>query len=474
MKARFLSAIVALLLVVNSFGLASVKASDQIATSDFALGSFSKNIDLLDYARQHANAAGGIPPPSNWKSNLVVNYINQTGVQLLYMGYAGLDTGNASFQIPLQSIVERFNTTKGDLAMTTSSFLMMMAFNDTKTSLYQGSPDKDDNLWASFSIGTDYSAIFPAGKTPMPKTSVEVTPMTSNTDKSEWDWGMTYKDLAAVWWNISNSKMTLLPAALCRYNELSFNYKLVFNKADGTAKLYVSHTIGEMSDIWTFKRATLLPVIVHYNSTGCYNQRQQKLSSETLHDFLNSAHISMSIVMAQRTWVADKEVSNSINGANAGSDGVDVSKGAIQSTTTDGQKIFDISFGDKPTYKLETATGEKTYDAVTRTADVNFYARNPILRVQNSLLYFSNALAVRMFPAKYAETAKVWMNATKSSYLYVTSYPTYSGYEVIHDPVFTAYIPPVKTTTSGGVPIPNVAIILGLGVVVLFLMKRRQ
>lgn len=93
-----------------------------------------------------------------------------------------------------------------------------------------------------------------------------------------------------------------------------------------------------------------------------------------------------------------------------------------------------------------------------RTVDVNYYAKNPLLKFQNSLLYISNALVEKMFPVKYADVSKVWMNSPKSDYLYITSYPTYRGYAVTHDPVYTAYFPLVKTTSSGGIPIPDFAV----------------
>ena len=471
MKIKILSIMISFLLVANSLGLIGARASDTISASDFQLGSWSKTIDLFDYARQHADSVGGVPPPESWTSDTVVNYINQNGFKLLYMGFAGVDYGSAKFQLPLQSVVESFNTTKGEPAMTASSFLMLMAFNDTKTSLYAGSPDKGDNLWASFTMGSDYSEVLPEGKTPKLTTSVEITPL--KVSGNEYTWGMTYKDLAAIWWSVAGSVPKLLPAALCVYDELGFNYRLVFNPGDGTAKLYVTYTIGEMRDLWTVGHVGFLPVIMHYNSTGTYGPLGKKAGSETIHGFLERNKISMSIVMSQRTWVADKEVSNKVNGSGAVTDGVDVSSGSVLSSTSDGLKVSDVSFGEKKTYKLEEATGEKTYDAVTRIADVNFYAKNPVLRLQNSLLLYSNAFMSHMFPAKYAETAKVWMNATKSDYLFITSYPTYSGYQVIHDPVYTAYTPP-KTTASGGVPIPSIAVLAGVVIVVIFLARRRD
>lgn len=467
-----LSFIIGFLLLVNSFALIGVHASDVITSSDFSSTSFSKTIDLLDYARQHAQEVGGTLPPTGWSSDTVVNYINQNGFKLLYMGLSGVDINNAKYQLPMQSIVERFNTTKGEAAMTASSFLMLMAFNDTVGSLYPGSPDRGDNLWASFSTGTDYSAILSPGDTPKLVTSVEVTPMKSS--GNEYTWGMTYKDLAAVWWSISGTGYKLLPAAFCVYNELGFNYRLVFSPADGTAKVFATYTIGEMRDLWTLGRTGILPVIVHYNSTGTYNLRQLKVGSETIHGFLERNKISMSIVMNQRTWVADKIVSSKVNGVDASSGGVDVSSGSVQSTTSDGEKVFDVGFGEKATYRLEEASGEKTYNAVTRTERVNLYAKNPILMIQNSLLFYSNTLMSQFMPAKYAEDAKVWMNATKADYLFATSYPTYGGYQVIHDPVYTAYIPPVSSPISGGVPIPEAAVLIGLAVTVIFLVRRRR
>ena len=473
MKIRFLAIVIAVIIGFNSYASVRVQASDTISSSDFNSTSWSKTVDLFDYARAHAEAVGGTPPKANWTSDTVVNFVNQNGVKLLYVGLAGVDYGKAKFQVPLQSIVEQFNTTKGEQAMTETSFLMLMAFNDTKTSLYAGSPDKGDNLWASFSMGTDYSAILPEGKVPKLLTSVDVTPLKQ--DGNEYTWGMTYKDLAAVWWAIAGTGPRLIPNALCVYDELGFNYRLVFNPPDGTAKLYITYTIGAMRDLWTFSRQGILPTIIHLNATGTYNLRQQKIGSEDIHSFLDKNKISMSIIMGQRTWVADKIVQNKFNGSDASTTGVDVSSGTIQATTVDGEKVYDVGFGEKPTYKLETPSGEKTYNAITRTEEVNFYAKNPVLAIQNALLLYSNALVRNLFPDKYAETAKSWANATKADYLYATSYPTYGGYEVIHDPVLTAYAAPTKSNVaSGGVPIPSEAILMGVIVAVIGLSVARR
>ena len=165
-----------------------VRATDSLSDEDFSNESFSKMIDLCDYARVHAEAVGGKAPPASWSNQVAVNYINIRGIKLMYMGYSGFKTDKVEVQIPLQSFVEWFNTTRGDAAMTASTFLMLMAFNDTDASLYPGSPDKGDNLWASFSIGTDFSEFFPQGKVSKIQTSVEIIPLKSSSDKNDWTW----------------------------------------------------------------------------------------------------------------------------------------------------------------------------------------------------------------------------------------------------------------------------------------------
>jgi len=95
--------------------------------------------------------------------------------------------------------------------------------------------------------------------------------------ESEWTWGMTYKDLAAVLWNVAGSGLKMLPGAFCIYDELGFNYRLVFNKSEGTTKLYITYSIGEMCDLWTIGHIGFLPVILHYNDTGTYNLKYRNI-----------------------------------------------------------------------------------------------------------------------------------------------------------------------------------------------------
>jgi len=320
-------------------------------------------------------------------------------------------------------------------------------------------------------MGANLSDLNPQATSPRIQSTVEVTPLTSSADRNEWTWGMKYKDMAAIWWQISGQTFNPIPVSFSIYDELAFNYRLVINPSEGKANLYMTYTIGKMRDLWVLGHIFIFSTLTHFNATGSYNARDQKISSVTIHYFLEANKISMSIVSAQRTWIANKETLSKFNGASPVS-GTDVSTGTIQTVTSDGKNVFDVSFGSKKTYSLVKPSGPVTYDAVTRTANVTRYSKNPVLAIQSSLLWGANALMANMFPVQYASVAKTWMNATKSDYLYATSYPTCAGYKVVHDPVYTAYIPPVQQA-SGGVPIPDAAIFIGIGVAVVLFVERR-
>src|SRR4030067_1178590 len=102
-RISFILVILLLSSVISSF---TVLASDELVKEDFDKASFSKTIDVFDYARKHAEATNGTVPPSAWESNIVVNYINEKGLKLFSMG-ADFSELNSQVTVPkIQSSVE--------------------------------------------------------------------------------------------------------------------------------------------------------------------------------------------------------------------------------------------------------------------------------------------------------------------------------------------------------------------------------
>jgi len=458
-------------------------ALDDLVDIDFGDESWSASIDLIEYARRYAEEHGKRPPPEDWSSGIRLNYINLQGVKVLYAGFEGVDMGVFSITLPLQAFVEYFNTSEGLHAVTASSFLMVLAYNETDESLFPNSPDVEDRLWASFNIGRDLKEFFGDEAPQRLSGGVEVTPLTHTEDKREWGWGMRYTNLTAVWWALEMREdqpgYNQIPVAFSVYDELAFEYRLVFSPDEGRADLYLSYTIGEMRDLWIISHLGLLPMLAHYTEEGCFVGWRHKVSNETIHDFLRKNDIDISLVLFQRNLVMERGTVNTADGEDVTDTTVDVSSGSIVTFADTGEKIFEVNFGTKENYVLHNSTSgaESEHGAVTRTSEIQHYANNPVLKIQTSLLRFMPWLVMGMVPSDHRERVEDLLNITRVDYLYITSYPVFEGYEIEHDPVMTAYL---ESPETAGKPQTMVTFlqVFSLGtigaVVILILIRRRQ
>ena len=434
---------------------APVVKADTLTQDDFLQESFSKTVDFFDYVRTYAANHSLDVPPAYYHAWLYMNYINTSGLKLLY---AGLDNvtfgGSAAFRIPMQSFIMHYKTNnKTRDVILESTFLMLLAFNETADSIYPESPDMNDTLWASFSMGFDLSDL---GVTlPFLNSKTEQIPLTPSNNNLTWTWGMKYTNLTAYWWQTWINPEDphydqTLPAAITIYDELSFTYNLNINPSAGTATLTENHIIGRMRDLWHG--------LFHYNSTGTYGWAGLiKWSNDTIYDFIQNNQIKMSIVNFQQSILADHTTySQTATGQNALTNETDVSNSAIGTYADDGEKISEANFGMKDTYKLfnytadPTETQYSTYNATARTTKPIGYAKNAGLFTYHIVLMkFLPLVVVHMFPGMYAKALATLSNMSLANYFYVIAYPTYSGYRVEHDPTLTVYL----TTTEAENPL---------------------
>ncbi|MEM2119216.1 MAG: hypothetical protein QW840_03715, partial [Candidatus Bathyarchaeia archaeon] len=113
-------------------------AADTLVKDDFLLESFAKTIDFFDYARAYATLHGMNRPPENYHAYLYTTYVNTKGLHMLYTGLCNISFGTQnSFTIPMQTYLLHYKTNNRSRdVLLASTFLMLMAFNDTETSLY--------------------------------------------------------------------------------------------------------------------------------------------------------------------------------------------------------------------------------------------------------------------------------------------------------------------------------------------------
>lgn len=471
----------AAILVLVALTMTAVPVSaDTLAPNDFKLQSFNKTIDFYDFARSQAASLGKPAPPTNAHAYLYQVYINVSGFQLYYSGLSNITDEQNSITVPVQNFMEHYKTAKGETVLTSSSFIMLLAFNDTVNSIHDDSPDRNDTLYASFSLGLDINTIFGSDEKPALNTKTTILPMNVSSDKLRWQWGMKYNNLTAVWWRMytdpSNPRYEPLPIAITTYEELTFTYSLNIDPSSGKATLSSNYVIGRMTNLWLIQWLFIIPIVVHYNSTGAYTTKGVKLSDETIHQFLTKQHIKMSIVLFQNSLTLNQSTKSTYNNQNVTDAELDVSNGAV-TTSISNDKIFETEFGTKKKYSLYNITDRSTtqYDALTRTTSRAGYAKNPLFNIHVGLLKYIPMIVAHIDPGLYQKAKDHITSMEYADCLFIISYPTYGGYKVVHDPTFTAYI--ALTAQSATSPFGLIVfggIVTAGAVGAVYIVKRRR
>jgi len=472
-----------------------VLAIDTLKPSDFQLESWNKQIDFFNYVREYANLHGQNPPPDNSHAYLNLAYVNVSGLQMLSAGLLNITDEDNALTIPIQTTMMSYTSRDGlkDI-VTASSFVMLMAFNETANTIHDQFPDKNDTLYASFTLGYDLGELFGESQRPDLNSGTEVIPLESSPDGLTWTWGMKYTDLAALWWKTSidpkNPTHDARPIALTIYDELTFTYKLEINSDTGEAILSTNYTIGRMRDLWVFWWLILLPVSVHYNSTGCYKLNGDQISEETIHDFLHSQGIKLSTVNFQATVILDHTAYFESSGENVTDAEMDVDGSSIEGFADDGEKVFEANFTTKDQYNLfnytldNTENAFETYDTIPRICKIAGFARNPIFMVHTSLMRLIPEVLASMRPDLYEQAQDHLLDMNYADYFYLTSYPTYDGYRIEHDPTITAYchlttneLQPENPAAQGigivAIAALLIALVVIVGVVVAIVLRKK-
>jgi hypothetical protein len=485
MKTRKMFGTILITAILVGLMVPLVKAETLVKT-DFEQESFAKTVDYMEYIRAYATL-NAIPQPDNfekWHANMYMTYINSSGLKLLYAGLEEITTDESAYlKIPMQSFIMHYKTNENNRdVILASTFLMLMAFNDTTTSINQNSPDRNDTLFASFSLGFDLGGL---GKTlPVLNSKTERIPLTSSENKLEWEWGMKYTNL--TWIDPTNPHFqNSWPVGLTVYDELTFTYKLTIDPDAGTATLQENHIIGKMQHLFV----GILPTLwVYYNSTGSYGMLGRSLSNKTIYDYIQNNGLKMSIVSFQTSVMSDHETySQTASGQAVTDTETEITDTSINTFADDGEKIFKAEFGTKKEYKLYNYTADPTetvfdtYESKARTPEIaGFVGNGGLFAYHLGLMKFLPAVVVHMYPALFAKAASTIANMSRANYFYIIAYPEYSGYRVEHDPTFTAYIATESDTTPEQLPagvggiIIIVIIVLVVGISAALLIKRRK
>src|SRR5439155_1338070 len=295
-----------------------------VTSTDFQSQSFSKVVDWYDYVRQYAAANGFTPPNSTEHAYIYANYINVGGFQLFSAGLVNVTHNNVNFvTIPLQTFFEHYKTPGGKDVITASSFISLVAFKENSTTdIYPNSPDKGDEIYASFNLGVNLTALT-GHKMPSPVSTAQITPLTSQ-DSNHYSWGLKYTNLNAMWWKINPDPffpccIPTTPRGLAQYTDLTHTavntaasdgerafradfgvkpqYNLYNYTKDPSEATYASYNVNTRTvnragwganPVFWFQKAFMgfLPIFVAHVDPGLVQQARTGMVSFTITDYL--------------------------------------------------------------------------------------------------------------------------------------------------------------------------------------------
>ena len=468
-----------LLFLVPAVAFQTAKAST-VSNGDFQAQSFSKVVDWYDYVRQYA-ANNNLPQPNATEhAYIYTNYINVGGFQLFYAGLVNATHNGTFVTIPIQTFFEHFKTVGGKDAITASSFISLVSFNESAADAYPNSPDRTDTVYASFSLGVNLTKIT-GYKMPGYIASSQIIPLTQ-VDSQHYTWGLKYTNLNAIWWRINPDPFLptadlVTPRGFAQYSELSFNYALAIDPTSKTVTLTTSYTIGRMTDLYILSPAPA----VHLNAAGTYNLTGYQISTQNIYQFLQSRQMKLSIVLANKAILASTVTNKDDSGTTVdNTNSMDVTHTAVNTAAGDGDKVFKADFGVKSTYKLYNYTADSSENTAStnnvnvRTVNVRAWAGNPVFWFQNRFMGFLPMFVANVDPGLIQQAKLGLVDFSVSDYLYIMSYPTWGGYRIVHDPNYTAFYTPDSNVGLLTAIFLAVAVAAGVGGLFAFLFRKRR
>jgi len=420
---------------------------------------WSTVVDWMDIVRENATDAHVF-------TNLV--YVNREGYQMFYIGFLNATISKIihilfwdinvtmSGMIPMQSIMQHFKSPNGRDVFLLSTFVMLVEFQDTGT--IPDIPDSNEPIYLSLSFDITGSV-----RRELEGFNFEIFPLQVSEDGNTYTWGMRYKDLKSIWWlfDPSNPGSGHI-VAFVKYDHLCFNYTLNIYPEEGVANITTEYSIGQM---------TWLKV------------GNEEYTGSKLTEFLRSNEISISLVTYQATISVGVEHKVVESGEEVPSDDLkNITSGVLDTVLgTDEELVASVSFKTKDRYDLFNETSGSYYKKELKVENwiynLNGMRKSPILALQRIINMPMPIVALYIDPElrdlyESGELNETTLSIEGADCIYVSSYPTWEGLTVIHDPTFTAYFnPEVEGNAKMGTFIAVLALIAVVAAVIL--IKRR-
>ncbi|MFX1350966.1 MAG: hypothetical protein ACFFA1_01970 [Promethearchaeota archaeon] len=439
-------------------------------------GGWSTTVDWIDLVRNNQDVPAWIKTLlTDVHVHTYIAYVNKLNYQMLYHGFINASVGADALTIPMQTVLQHYETPSGKDVFAVNTFVMLTVFKDLVQNDLPNPLGEPVYLSVSFDIsvhGDNFTSFL--DEINSENVSVTVYPLTSSNGELHWEWGMKYENLKSLWWRLDPGPLDPI-IALAQYSELEFNYTLDIDPTRGTAEVSTNYVIGQPERLW-------LPNNTYYENT--------EDSNYNLTSWITEQGFKIGITSYQLTTILNETHENRLDGGNAFTNESESLVNENLSTYVGAEQILDVEFGNKKTYDTyNESTGALTGDdLLTKTwlypTGRRYVApgpgNNPLVGIQGLIMaplplaamYMSPALA-RHYNENYASLNNT-LSVDRVDYYYFISYPEWNGSRIVHDPTFIAY-----ADLAAGIFSVNTLILIGtVGVVIVvavfFVIRRRK
>lgn len=439
-------------------------------------GGWSTTVDWIDLVSNNQDVPAWIRALlTNVHVNTYIAYVNKLNYQMLYHGFINASVGPDALTIPMQTVLQHYETPSGKDVFTVNTFVMLTVFKDQVQNDLPNPLTEPVYLSLSFDIslhGDNFTSFL--DEINSENVSVTVYPLTSSNGELHWEWGMKYENLKSVWWRLDPGPLDPL-IALAQYSELEFNYTLDIDPTRGTAEVSTNYVIGQPERLW-------LPNNTYYENTADSNYN--------LTSWINEQGFKIGITSYQLSLILNEVHENRLDNATTFTNETSSLINDNLSTYVGSEKILDLIFRNKMTYDTyNESTGTPTGDdllaktwlyPIGRRYVAPGAANNPLVGIQALIMaplplaamYISRPL--RLHHNENYASINSTLSVDAIDYYYFISYPEWNGSRVVHDPTFIAY-----ADLAAGIFSVNTLILIGaVGIVIViavfFVIRRRK
>lgn len=381
----------------------------------------------------------------NGNATFVVSYVNYADVQAFLVAFKDIGNENGSGTLPYQMFGLHYFTPEGEEVFIGALLAFLMVYNDTNNNSIPN-PGDPHNEEISYVIPFGIGQSLDGEESYAPEVSAIQTKKITD---GHYQFGMKYENMYAY---VSPHPLlsTLLASigitafVIAKFSELSITYDININDGTGEVKVETYYTIGQVTELWVFKPLQL----------------PEQVDPSEIYEKLGLSAVHFVTIFTSRYKVTGETSGKTLSptATELADENVTIAVGKKD------ERAFAIRFmGDFDLVDEDTnVTIEEDLPAYNILLQARF---NDLILVGWQLGFSAAMFSVFAYalsdyvqeeyesPRDLAEKSLKPLNPKGfgvRALWYAVCFPSWQGYRVVHDPVYTAYFGEPPSKDEGG------------------------